>query len=213
MAIYCCLGPICHCKLPFVPHATRSPHPCYPCLLSLHLTTIWKEEFSCWGDEVSISVSTLAWDMYLFCFISFGRGGSQNVTSFFTDCPLFLDSASLPPLVFYLSVLISLLPVTQFPHPIPLTTSWLSWAYTWPTEKNGEMGEGNVWCCSRSEQAGLVWWSHEPLEAKVTQMPARDPQIFMGMKKMAQNPPHLTHSVALGNPKLCSKSLLIPGAP
>lgn len=90
MAIYCCLGPMCHCKLPFVPHATRSPHPCYPCLLSLHLTTIWKEEFSCWGDEVSISVSTLAWDMYLFCFISFGRGRFMKCHFFLYQLPSFL---------------------------------------------------------------------------------------------------------------------------
>lgn len=34
------------------------------------------------------------------------------------------------------------------------------------------MGEENIWCQSR-QQAGLVWRSHELLEARVTHMPAR----------------------------------------
>lgn len=57
-------------------------------------------------------------------------------------------------------------------------------------EKNGDMGEENVWCWSISEQPGLVRQSHELLESKVAYKPARGPQIFVGMKKIVQNPLH-----------------------
>lgn len=52
------------------------------------------------------------------------------------------------------------------------------------------MGEENVWCWSISEQPGLVRQSHELLESKVAYKPARGPQIFVGMKKIVQNPLH-----------------------